>query len=96
MTHKRLIVILLFFFVMAFAVTHLQAQKVRSQRRIANLNRRLVQLRHEHKQSQLRLAGLCSPAELLERTSGMALGTVAPYPFAPAEVGDAQYLAVSR
>ena len=96
MTHKRLIVILLFFFMTAFAVVYLQAQEVRSERRIADLSRRLVQLSHEQRQSQLHLACLCSPAELLERASGMALGTIAPYPVAPAELGDAQHLAASR
>ena len=96
MTHKRLIAVLTFFFVMAFAVAHFQARKVRSARRIARINRQLVQLSHEHRQSQLLLARLCSPAELLERTSGMAVGTVAPYPIAPAEAGAGQQLAASR
>ena len=96
MTHKRLITVLLFFFVMAFAVAHMEAQKVRSERRIASLNRRLVQLSHEHKESQLRLASLCAPAELLDRTSEMALGTVAPYPIAPAQAWASQELAASR
>ena len=78
MTPKRLIAVLFFFFVTAFIVTHLQAQKVRSARHIAHLNRRLLQLSYQQWDEQARLARLCGPAELIQRTSQMALGTVAP------------------
>jgi len=78
MTPNRLIAVLLFFFVTALAVTHLQAQKVRSARRIAHLNRRVLQLSYQQWDEQARLARLCGPPELIQRTSRMALGTVAP------------------
>ena len=78
MTPKRLIAVLLFFFVTALAVAHLEAQKVRSARRIACLNRQVLQLSYQQWHEQARLAKLCGPAELLQRTSQMALGTVAP------------------
>ncbi|NIA07673.1 MAG: hypothetical protein GWP14_08600 [Actinobacteria bacterium] len=78
MTQKRLIAVLLFFFVTAFAVAHLEARKVRSAGRIAHLNRRVLQLSYQQWDAQARLARLCGPAELLQRTSRMALGTVAP------------------
>ena len=78
MTQKRLIAVLLFFFVTALAVTHLEAQKVRCARRISHLNRRVLQLSYQQWDEQARLARLCGPAELIQRTSQMALGTVAP------------------
>ena len=85
MTPKRLIAVLLFFFVTALAVAHLQAQKVRYARRIAYLNHRVLQLNYHQWDEQAQLAKLCSPAALLERTSQMALGTVAPNPILAAD-----------
>ena len=80
MTQKRLIAVILFFFVLAFTVAHLQTQKIRYARRIAQLNTQIVQLDYQQAQDRLRLAELSSPAQLIERTSAMALGTVAPNP----------------
>ena len=97
MTQKRIIAVLLFFFVLAFTVAHLQAQKIRYARRIAQLNTQIVQLDYQQWQARMRLAELSSPAELLERTSAMALGTVAPNPTPVA--GSSQFsqdLAVGR
>lgn len=97
MMQKRLIAVILFFFVLAFTVVHLQAQKIRYARRIAQLNTQLVQLNYQQTQAQLRLAELSSPAELLERTSAMALGTVAPNPTPVADSSQfSQDLAVRR
>ena len=85
MTQKRLIAVLFFFFVTGLAVAHLEAQKVRCARRIAYLNRQALQLSYQQWHAQARLARLCSPAELLDRTSQMALGTVAPNAILTAE-----------
>lgn len=84
MTQKRLIAVLVFFFAVACAVAHLETQKVRYARRIARLNRQIVQLSYQQWDSQTSLAKLCSPAELLQRTSGMALGTIPPRAIVPA------------
>jgi len=78
MTPRRLLAVLLFFFVTAFAVAHLQTQQVRTAGRIACLNRQILQLSYQQWHEQTQMARLCAPAELLDRTSQMALGTVAP------------------
>ena len=96
MTPKRLIAVLLFFFAVAFAVAHLETQKVRYAGRIARLNRQIVQISYQQWDAQASLAKLCSPAELLQRTSGMALGTIPPRAIVPAEgLGAAEELAAS-
>src|SRR3990170_9143905 len=93
MTQKRLIVVLVFFFVVAFAVAHLEAQKIRYARRIAYLNNQVLQLSYQQWQAQASLARLCSPAELLQRTSGMALSTVAPTAIVAGEIQSGEALA---
>ena len=97
MTPKRLIATLFFFLVMALVVAHLQGHKVRSARRIACLNRQVVKLSYQQWDQQAQLAELCSPAELLDRTSQMALGTVAPNAIVASQsAGPAGELASSR
>ena len=93
MTQKRLMAALAFLFVVAFTVAHLEAQKIRYARRIAYLNSQVLQLSYQQWQAQASLARLCSPAELLQRTSGMALSTIAPTAIVAGEVQSGKELA---
>lgn len=97
MTPRRLIAVLLFLFVIAFTVAHLETRKVRTAGRIASLNHRVLQLSYRQWDEQARFARLCGPAELLDRTSQMALGTVAPDAIITADASVAgSHLASSR
>ena len=78
MNQKRLVVLLVFCFAVAFGVVHLESQKVRYARQIARLNNRMLELDYQRWQGQLKLAKLCSPAELRERSEKLALGIMAP------------------
>ena len=69
---------LVFFFAMALGVVHLEAEKIRYAREIARLNGRILELDYQGWQAQARLAKLCSPAELRQRSERLALGTMAP------------------
>jgi len=93
MTQKRLLAVLVFFFVVAFAVAHLEAQKIRYARRIAYLNNQVLQLSYQQWQAQATLARLCSPTELLQRASGMALSAVAPTAIAAGDIQSGKELA---
>ena len=93
MTQKRLLAGLVFFFVVAFTVAHLEAQKIRYARRIAYLNSQVLQLSYQQWQAQATLARLCSPGELLQRASGMALSAVAPTAIVAGEMQSGKELA---
>ena len=96
MIQRRLIAVLVFFFAVAFVVVHFEARKVRHARQIARLNRQVLQLSYQQWDAQATLAELCSPTQLLQRTSQMALGTIAPSPVVPVESHSGQELAAGR
>ena len=78
MNQRRLVAVLIFLFAIAFVLVHLEGKKVRLAREICGLNGRVVQLSYERWEARARLAELCSPAQLQDRSERMALGTVAP------------------
>ncbi len=78
MNQRRLIAVLIFLFTIAFVLVHLEGKKVRLAREVCGLNSRVVQLSYDRWETRARLAELCSPAQLQDRSERMALGTVAP------------------
>jgi hypothetical protein len=71
-------VVLVFFFVVAFCIVHLEGAKIRHAQQISSLNGQILELDYQGWQARARLAKLCSPAQLRQRSETMALGTMAP------------------
>ena len=78
MNQRRVIAVLVFFFAVAFCIVHLEGSKIRHARQIARLSGQMQELDYQGWAVQARLAGLCSPGQLRERSEKMALGTMAP------------------
>ena len=94
MNQRRVIAVLVFFFVVAFCIAHLEGEKIRHARQIARLNRQLLELDYQGWQAKACLAKLCSPAQLRQRSESMALGTMAPESVVEAEGRSGEELAV--
>ena len=69
---------LVFFFVVSFCIVHLEGSKIRHARQISRLNGQMRELDYQGWAVQARLARLCSPEQLRQRSGTMALGTLAP------------------
>ena len=69
---------LVFFFAVSFCIVHLEGEKIRYARQISQLNGQILEFDYQGWQSRARLAKLCSPAQLRQRSESMALGTMAP------------------
>ncbi len=78
MNQRRVIAVLVFFFAVGFCVVHLEGSKIRHARQIARLNEQMQELDYQGWAVQARMAELCSPGQLRERSATMALGTLAP------------------
>ncbi len=78
MNQRRVAVVLLFFFGVSFCLVHLEGEKIRHARQISSLNGQILELDYQGWQARARLAKLCSPAQLRQRSETMALGTMAP------------------
>ncbi len=78
MNQRRVVVVLVFFFAVAFCIVHLEGEKIRHARQISSLNGQILELDYQGWQARARLAKLCSPAQLRHRSETMALGTMAP------------------
>ncbi len=78
MNQRRVVVVLVFFFAVAFCTVHLEGEKIRHAQQISSLNGQILELDYQGWQARARLAKLCSPAQLRQRSQTMALGTMAP------------------
>ena len=78
MNQRRVVVMLVFFFAVAFCLVHLEGEKIRYARQISRLNGQMLELDYQGWQARARLAKLCSPAQLRQRSESMPLGTMAP------------------
>ena len=77
MNQRRVVVVLVFFFAVAFCLVHLEGEKIRHARQISSLNGQILDLDYQGWQARARLAKLCSPAQLRQRSETMALGPMA-------------------
>ncbi len=93
MIQRRVIALLVFFFAVGFCIVHLEGEKIRHVREIAGLRGQLLEFDYQGWQAGARLAKLCSPAELRERSEKMALGTMAPGPVVEADGARGEELA---
>ena len=85
MIQRRVIALLVFFFVVGFCIVHLEGEKTRYVRQIAEYRGHLLEFDYQGWQAGAQMAELCSPAELRKRSETMALGTMAPGPMVEAE-----------
>ncbi len=95
MNQRRVIAVLLFFFVVAFCIVHLEGEKTRHARKIARLNGQMLAFDYQSWQARAELAKLCSPAELRERSERLALATRAPVAAAEAGMASGEELAAT-
>ena len=86
MIQRRVIALLVFFFAVGFCIVHLEGEKTRHVRKIAEFRGQLLEFDYQRWQVGARMARLCSPAELRERSEKMALGTMAPGPAVETEI----------
>ena len=93
MNQRRVIAVLVFFFVVAFCIVHLEGSKIRHARQIARLNGQMQELDYQGWAVQARLAELCSPGQLRQRSETMALGTMPPENVVEAESRSGEELA---
>ena len=78
MNQRPVAAMLLFFFAVSFCLVHLEGKKIRYARQISVLNGQMLELDYQGWQTRARLAKLCSPAQLRQRSESMSLGTMAP------------------
>ncbi len=94
MNQRRVIAVLVFFFAVAFCIVHLEGKKIRHAREISRLNAEMLEFDYQGWQASAQLAGLCSPAQLRQRSETMALRTMAPGYVVEAGGEDGEELAV--
>ena len=94
MNQRRVAAVLLFFFGVSFCLVHLEGKKIRYARQISVLNGQLLELDYQQWQARARLAKLCSPAHLRQRSASMPLETIAPKDVVDPGVESSEQLAV--
>ena len=96
MNKRRAVVLLVFVFVVSFALVHVEAQKVRLGRDIGRLSREIREVNYERWACEAMEARLRSPAELEKRRAQMPCGALPPVRMVAAESESGEPVAVGQ